>query len=382
MQIVPFQIAVPDADLANLASRLARARIPALVGGHTREEGIDPDLLRRLLQRWSGGFNWREHEDRLNRLPHFRARIGDQTIHFIHRKGTGPAPLPLILTHGWPGSFVEMERLIPLLTDPGAHGGDPADSFHVVVPSLPGFGFSPPSNTTGIGTYETAGLWRSLMEGLGYPRFGAQGGDLGAGVSAWMGHRFPQQVIGMHLNYIPGSYRPPLGDELPPLSAEEEAFLQRAAQFSDAEAAYARVQATKPYTLSIGLNDSPAGLAAWIAEKFYAWSDNAEQTITLDTLLANISLYWFTGTIGSSFRMYAEGRKRPMALTGRVMPPLGVAVFPAELPMPPRSWVERSFEVRHWNKMEAGGHFAALEQPALLAQDIRTFFRPLRKTPS
>lgn len=379
MHIEPFRIAVPDADMADLAQRLGRARVPQPVGGHAPDEGIDPAILRKLLQRWSDGFNWREHEARLNRLPQFRARIGDQVIHFIHRKGTGPAPLPLVLTHGWPGSFIEMERLIPLLADPGAHGGDPADSFDVVVPSLPGFGFSPAPGKAGIGTYETAELWRALMQGLGYERFGVQGGDLGAGVSAWLGHRFPEQVIGMHLNYIPGSYRPPMGDKMAPKSADEDAFLQRAARFSDAEGAYARVQATKPYTLSVGLNDSPAGLAAWIAEKFLAWSDQRSQTIDIDTLLANISLYWFTGTIGSSFRMYAEGRKRPMALTGRVAPPLGVALFPAELPMPPRSWVERCFDVRQWNTMAAGGHFAALEQPGLLAQDIRTFFRPLRR---
>jgi pimeloyl-ACP methyl ester carboxylesterase len=274
---------------------------------------------------------------------------------------------------------MEMERIIPLLTDPGAHGGDPADSFHVVVPSLPGFGFSPAPAAQGTGTYETAGLWRALMDGLGYPRFGAQGGDLGAGVSVWLGQRFPQQVLGMHLNYIPGSYRPPQGKGQAVPTAEEADFLQRAMQFSEEEGAYARVQATKPYTLAIGLNDSPAGLAAWIGEKFHAWSDNFDENVGLDTLLTNISLYWFTRSIGSSFRMYVEGRQRPISLTERVAPPLGVAVFPAELPMPPRSWVERCFDVQHWNTLPSGGHFAALEQPALLAEEIRTFFRPRRE---
>lgn len=378
MRIDPFRITVPQGDLEDLASRLARTRIPEPNGGHDRGQGIDPDFLRTLLQRWSSSFYWREHEARLNQLPHFLTHIGDQTIHFIHQKGVGPAPLPLVLTHGWPGSFLEIERLIPLLTDPVANGGDPADSFHVVVPTLPGFGFSPASRVAEIGTYETAALWCALMNGLGYAQFGVQGGDLGARVSAWMGYRFPQQVIGMHLNYIPASYRPQFDNALQPLTMEEEAFLKRAGHFLDAEGAYTRIQATKPYSLSIGLNDSPAGLAAWIAEKFLAWSDNFEQTIGMETLLANISLYWFTGTIGSSFRMYVEGRKRPLALTERIAPPLGVAVFPAELPMPPRSWVERCFDVRHWSEFGVGGHFAALEQPAMLAQDIRDFFRPLR----
>lgn len=377
MHIEPFQIAIPDADLADLAARLARTRMPVLATGQSHAEGIDPDFLARVLAHWSNGFDWRVHEARLNRLPQYRAHIGADAVHFIHQPGTGPAPLPLILTHGWPGSFLEMERLIPLLADPGAHGGDPADAFHVVVPSLPGFGFSSaPANT---GTYETAALWRTLMEGLGYARFGTQGGDLGAGVSTWLGQRFPDQIIGMHLNWMPGSYRPPLEHGAAPApTPDEAAFQQRAAQFTSEEGAYASVQSTKPITLAAGLNDSPAGLAAWIAEKFAAWSQDFEGTIGLDTLLTNISLYWFTQTIGTSFRMYVEGRARPLALLERIAPPLGVALLPAELPMPPRSWVERGFNLRRWTELPAGGHFAALEQPALLAEDIRAFFRPLR----
>jgi pimeloyl-ACP methyl ester carboxylesterase len=333
-----------------------------------------------VLAHWSNGFDWRAHEARLNRLPQYRARIGGDAIHFVHQPGTGPAPMPLILTHGWPGSFLEMERLIPLLADPGAHGGDPADAFHVVVPSLPGFGFS--STPASTGTYETAALWCTLMEGLGYARFGAQGGDLGAGVSAWLGQRYPDQIIGMHVNWVPGSYRPPLEDGAAPVpTLAEAAFQQRAAQFTSEEGAYASVQGTKPITLAAGLNDSPAGLAAWIAEKFAAWSQDFEGTIGLDTLLTNISLYWFTQTIATSFRMYVEGRARPLALLERIAPPLGVALSPAELPMPPRSWVERGFNVRRWTDLPAGGHFAALEAPALLAEDIRAFFRPLRARP-
>lgn len=373
MHIEPFHIAIPEADLADLQARLTRTRAAPSLAGQADSEGIDPDFLAHLLAHWRERFDWRAVEARLNRLPQFRARVQGHDIHFVHQPGTGPAPMPLVLTHGWPGSFVEMEALIPLLADPGAHGGDPADAFHVVVPSLPGFGFSSPPASKGTGPFEVAGLWADLMTGLGYPRFGAQGGDIGAGVSVWLGQRFPEQLIGMHLNYIPGSYRP-LQDGAPVTDAEQD-FLRRAADFLDRDGAYARLQATKPHTLAVALHDSPAGLAAWIAEKFQAWSD---APVALDTLLANISLYWFTGTIGSSFRMYVEGRARPLALTGRVTPPLGVALFPRELPLPPRSWVERSFDVRRWETLPAGGHFAALEQPQMLAEEIRAFFRPLR----
>ena len=374
MDIEPFSIAILDADLADLKQRLARTRRAPPLADQGWSEGIDPDHLGRLLARWQDGFDWRAVEARLNRLPQYRARIDEHTIHFVHQPGAGPDPLPLVITHGWPGSFIEMEAIIPLLADPGAHGGDPADSFHVVAPSLPGYGFSSQPTHKGIGPYETAGLWQTLMEGLGYPRFGAQGGDIGAGVSAWLGQRFPEQIIGMHLNFVPGSLRPPELDRRPP-TPEEQDYLNRMKEFQDKEGAYAHQQSTKPYTLAAGLHDSPAGLAAWIGEKFHTWT---ERDLDLDTLLANISLYWFTGTIGSSFRMYVESRARPMAPQEAVKPPLGVALFPGEIAMPPRSWVERCFDVRRWEQMPAGGHFAALEQPQLLAEEIRAFFRPLR----
>lgn len=376
MQIDPFRIAIPEPALADLQARLARTRRAPPIAAQGASEGIDPDFLDRLLAHWHERFDWRAVEARLNGLPHYRARIQEHDIHFVHQPGAGPAPLPLVLTHGWPGSFLEMEAIIPLLADPGAHGADPADAFHVVAPSLPGFGFSSQPTHKGTGAHETAGLWRALMAGLGYPRFGAQGGDIGAGVSAWLGQRFPDQVIGMHLNYIPGSYRPPQDAAQAPPTDEEQDFLRRAAAFLEHEGAYARLQGTKPHTLAVGLHDSPAGLAAWIGEKFQSWTD---RPLDLDTVLANVSLYWFTESIGSSLRMYVEGRARPLALQERIRPPLGVALFPRELPMPPRSWVERGFDLRRWQTMPAGGHFAALEQPQLLAEEIRTFFRPLRR---
>jgi len=273
--------------------------------------------------------------------------------------------------------------IIALLADPGSHGGDPADAFHVVVPSLPGYTLSAAPQRVGVGPYEIAGLWSELMTGLGYGQFGAQGGDIGAGVSTWLGVRFPERMTGIHLNYIPGSYRPPMVEGAPPLTDEESRYLQRAADFGAAEGAYAQIQRTKPQTLAVGLNDSPAGLLAWMAEKFFTWSDPQgaqEPVIERDTLLTNAALYWFTGCIGSSFRQYVEGSKRPLVFASgeRIEPPLGVAVFPAELPMPPRSWVERCYNVQRWSLMPKGGHFAALEQPELLANDIRAFFRPLR----
>lgn len=378
MSIEPFRIAIPDADLADLHARLQRTRIAADIEGQGWSQGIEPGFLRDLLRYWAKGFDWRAQEARLNRLPHYLARTGEHSIHFVHQPGTGPSPMPLVLTHGWPGSFIEFERILPLLADPGAHGGDPADSFHVVVPSLPGYGFSSPPRHKGVGTFTTAQLWAELMTVLGYQRFGAQGGDLGAGVSAWLGQRFPERVIGMHLNFIPGSYQPPQGDGHPALTPEEEDFKQRQSAWQQKEGAYAHMQGTKPYTAASALNDSPAGLAAWIGEKFHAWSEDFDGTIPLDTLLTDISLYWFTQSIGPSFQMYVEGQAKPMKLEQKVQVPLGVAAFPAEIAMPPRSWVERGFEVHRWTEMPAGGHFAALEQPALLAEEIRAFFRPWR----
>lgn len=383
MLIEAITLDFPQTDLDDLHQRLARTRLPGTLQGQGWSEGMDLDVLSDLLGYWATGFDWSAQQAQLNQLPHYQTTLGEQRIHFIHQPGTGPAPLPLVLSHGWPGSFLEMQRIIPLLADPASHGGDPADAFHVVVPSLPGYTLSPAPTCKGTGPYEIAGLWRALMAGLGYARFGAQGGDIGAAVSTWLGVRFPDALAGIHLNYVPGAYRPPLGDGEPPLTAGEQAFLDRSAAFAASEGAYAQLHRTKPQTLAVGLNDSPAGLAAWMAEKFYAWTDSGgllEPVISRDTLLGNITLYWLTGCIGSSLRQYVEGSQRPLQFASgqRVEVPLGVALFPGELPMPPRSWLQRCFDVQHWSPQAKGGHFAALEQPQLLAEDIRAFFRPLR----
>lgn len=377
MDIRPFVIAVPEEQLAALKVRLRQTRWPAPFAGGW-DYGAAPEFVQHLSEYWEQTFDWRAREAQLNRLPQYRALVGGQGIHFIHQPGTGPAPLPLVLTHGWPGSFVEMERLVPLLADPGSRGGDPADAFDVVVPSLPGFGFSDAPLGPGVNSRQIARLWAELMGGLGYERFGAQGGDIGAGVSTWLGFDHPERVLGLHLNYIPGSYRPPLGDQPP--TAEEATFLEQVAAWNVEEGGYGHIQGTRPQTLAYGLSDSPAGLAAWIAEKFRAWTDREGRGVSTEALLTNISLYWFTNTTGSSVRLYRENRLAPLHFGPgeRVRPPLSVALFPRELPMPPRSWVERVYDVRRWTRMPRGGHFAAMEEPEVLAADIRAAFRPFR----
>ena len=334
MNITPFTIRVGDEQINDLRRRLDATRWP---GGSLDQgddgwaEGTSQAFLRRLVEHWRTEFDWRRQEKRLNGLPHFLADVDGLRVHFVHQRGQGPSPLPLILTHGWPGSFVEMEQIIPFLADPGAHGGDPADAFHVVVPSLPGYGFSQPPSQPGVGPQRIAHTWAKLMAGLGYGRFGAQGGDWGASVSTWLAHRYPDRVAGLHLNFIPGSYRPPTGVGQPPQTPEEKAFLATAERWRESEGAYGRIQGTKPRSLAYGLTDSPAGLAGWIVEKFRAWSDcdgDVERHFTMERLLTNISLYWFTGTIGSSVRLYLEGRLQPVhfAAGERVAPPLGCVV--------------------------------------------------------
>jgi pimeloyl-ACP methyl ester carboxylesterase len=382
MRVEKFRIAVPDAELADLRDRLARVRWPDQLDGVGWDWGTDLTYLRALVAYWRDSFDWRAREAELNRLPQFMAELDDHRIHFVHQRGQGPAPLPLVVTHGWPGSFVEMTKILPLLTDPGSHGGDPSDAFDVVVPSLPGYGFSSRPGRPGTNVFAIAGLWSRLMTGLGYSRFGAQGGDWGASVTTCLGKLFPGALAGIHLNFIPGSYQPPLGDgEI--LSDAEKDFVARRAVWLDQEGGYGHIQGTKPQTLAYGLADSPVGLAAWIVEKFRSWADcggDVERVFSKDELLTNIAVYWFTQTIGSSLRLYREGRAAPLRFAPgeRVAVPVGVAHLPHEIPMPPRRWVERVYDVVRWTELPRGGHFAALEQPELLAQDIRAFFRPLR----
>jgi pimeloyl-ACP methyl ester carboxylesterase len=383
MNVQPFKIQVPQATLDDLQERLTRVRWPDEILDSGWDYGANLAYMKELADYWQTKFNWRAQEEALNKFHHFRAEVDGLGIHFIHERGKGPSPLPLIITHGWPGSFVEMLKIIPLLIDPERHGGDPADSFDVVVPSLPGFGFSDRPVKSGMNLFRMAELWKQLMLGLGYQRFAAQGGDFGASVSTLLGFGYPENLLGIHLNFIPGSYRPYLGPGVRELSEVEKQFLADADQWYLAEGGYSHIQRTKPQTLSYGLNDSPAGLAAWIIEKFREWGDcggNVERRFTKDELLTNVMIYWATETIHSSTCLYYETRKAPLHFKHgeQIRVPCGVAHFPKEAPFPPREWVERFYNVQHWTEMPRGGHFAALEEPALLVDDIRAFFRPWR----
>jgi pimeloyl-ACP methyl ester carboxylesterase len=340
--------------------------------------------MKEIVDYWQTRFDWRTQETALNEFRHFRADVDGSTIHFIHERGRGPQPMPLVITHGWPGSFVEMLKIIPQLTDPASHGGDAEDSFDVVVPSLPGYGFSSRPAQPGMNAFRIAELWVNLMAGLGYNRFAAQGGDWGASVTTCLGLKHSANLFGLHLNYIPGSYKPFLGSGAHALSTTETAFLEAEANWSHVEGGYGHAQATKPQTLAFGLNDSPAGLAAWIIEKFRGWSDcngDVEKRFTKDELLTNVMIYWTTETIHSSMRLYYEARGRPLHFKNgeSVQSPCAVAKFLKEAPFPPREWIERGYNLQRWTEFPTGGHFAAMEEPGLLAEDIRAFFRPLRR---
>jgi pimeloyl-ACP methyl ester carboxylesterase len=381
MQYEPFMITIPQTDLDDLAERLARTRWPDEVAGAGWDHGTNRAYLQELVDYWRTRFDWRAQERALNTLHHYRAEVDGLSVHFIHERGKGPNPFPLIITHGWPSTFVEMLKIIPRLTDPASYGGDPADAFDVVVPSLPGYGFS--DHVIQRGSWRTDERWAALMPGLGYERFGAQGGDVGADVTTALGRFFPEQVAGIHLNSDLAWPSPmPASAEL---SEEEREYLARCEHWEKEEGAYRHQQHTRPQTLAYGLNDSPAGLAAWIVEKYYAWSDcggEVENRFTKDELLTNISMYWFTQSISSSIRGYYQGGQYTTSTQPlkRVSVPTGVAVFPGEylIGRVPRAWAERSYNIQHWTEMPRGGHFAALEEPDLLVEDIRAFFRTLR----
>jgi len=384
MATEPFRIQVPDDVLRDLRERLARTRFPDEIPGSDWTYGANLAYLRELVAYWRDRYDWRAAESRLNRFAQFRARVGNLGIHFIHERGRGPNPLPLVITHGWPGSVAEFVDVIGPLTDPAAHGGDAADAFDVVAPSMPGYGFSDHPIEPGMDPERIAALWVELMRGLGYERFGAQGGDWGAMVSTDLGLRHPREVVGIHLNMVIALPDDRKNPDLTGVTQEEMVGLIEAQQFLKEETGYQRIQGTKPQTLAYALNDSPAGLAAWIIEKFRTWSDcggDIERRFTKDQLLTNVMLYWVPQTANSSCRLYYEtihADKFPPA-GFRVEVPTGCAIFPKELVKPPRRWAERMYNVQRWTPMPSGGHFAAMEEPKLLVDDIRAFFRPLRK---
>lgn len=382
-EVRPFEINVGEPILEDLRRRLGASRWPVEDLREPWHYGPPVPYMKQVVDFWLHEYDWRAQESQLNAFPHFQTEIDGQRIHFIHQPGVGPDPLPIVLTHGWPGSFVEMLRILPLLTDPASHGSRPEDAFTVVVPSIPGHGFSD-ANLAGRMDYSVvADLWAKLMKRLGYPLFGVQGGDWGSWISAATALQHPDRVLGVHLNYLSTRFRPGVSPADAPVTEEEQDYLDRVARWAEAEGAYISIQATKPLTLAYGLSDSPVGLAAWLLEKFRAWSDckdNPEEAIPLDQLLTNVMIYWVTNTAQSAARFYSGSREQPFHLPPgvKIEPPCGVALFPRELPMPPRSWAERAFNVQRWTHLPRGGHFAALEQPELLAEEVRAFFRPLR----
>lgn len=356
-------------------------RWPDEVDGAGWDYGTNLGYLRGLVEYWRDGFVWREQEAKLNEFAHFKTEIDGLGIHFIHERGKGPNPTPLLLTHGWPDSFYRFHKIIPMLTDPERFGGRAEDSFDVVVPSIPGYGFSERPKERGVDDAKTADIFAKLMTNvLGYRKFGAHGGDVGSGVTEKLANSRPESVSAIHLTDIPYIHLFTVSPE--DLSEAEREYLRRGHQWSSEEGAYAMLQSTKPQTPTYALNDSPVGLAAWIVEKFRAWSDcggDIEKSYTKDELLTNITIYWATETVGSSFRMYYEpggsGGWGGSNNEGKSEVPTGVAIFPKDIVPAPREFGERIFNVKRWTEMPRGGHFAALEEPELLAEDLRAFFR-------
>jgi microsomal epoxide hydrolase len=378
-----FKLKVPDEAIADLRERLARARFPDHAPGEPWAYGTDLGYLRELVEYWRTDFDWRAEEARLNTLPQYKTPLCGIDLHFLHVPGRGPVPCPLLLLHGWPGSVFEFLELIPRLTDPARFGGDPEDAFTVVAPSLPGYGLSFKPGQSRFGIEEMADCVAELMhDSLGYTRFAAQGGDWGALTVSRLGYAHPEKLIGIHLNLLAAG-RDPTTVAGP--TADEKAYFEEFAAWQREGTGYQWIQGTRPQTLAFALTDSPVGLAAWIVEKFRAWSDcggDLESAFERDRLLANISFYWFTGAIGSSFWPYYAVRHRPWPIpAGRTIEvPMGYARFPAEIMRPPRSLAERTYtDIRRWSVMQRGGHFAALEQPEALANEVREFFRPLRR---
>jgi pimeloyl-ACP methyl ester carboxylesterase len=377
--IRPFQIDIPQAALDDLRDRLARTRWPDQLPGAGWEAGVPLGYLKDLAGYWATGYDWRAAEAQLNEFPQFTTIIDGQNVHFLHVRSAEPGALPLIITHGWPGSVAEFVNIIGPLTDPASHGGDPADAFHVVAPSLPGFGFSGPVHHPGWGTGRVARAWAELMNRLGYHRYGAQGGDTGAIVSPELGRIDPGHVIGVHVNNL-GTF--PSGDpaELAGLTESDQERLTLMDRWGREMSGYAIVQSTRPQTLSYALTDSPAGQLAWIVEKFKEWTDPAaalpEDAIDRDLILTDVSVYWLTATAGSSARIYYEDTATWGKAKQRSSVPTGVAVFPMDITIRPLA--ERDHNVVHWAEFGRGGHFAAMEAPDLLVGDVREFFRQFR----
>ena len=384
--MTPFTVDVPQSDLDDLRDRLVRTRWAGDFGGDSWDYGTNGVYLRELVDYWLNGYDWRATERAINAFANFREDVSGTPIHFIHERGKGPNPIPLVLTHGWPWTFWDFKKVIGPLTDPSAYGGDAKDAFDVIVPSLPGYGFSTPA-TRGIAYWEIADLWVELMDRLGYGKFGAVGGDWGAFVSAQLGHKYADRMLGVHIQLLV-----PLdiaaGGDLPTpedFAPDERPWIEEAARFRAGEYGYALLQKTKPRTHSFSANDSPAGLLAWIVEKRRTWSGcggDVERCFSKDELIDTAMIYWITQSFGSAARLYYESAIRPWTPSHQRRPvveaPTAVPVFPDEVMHQPRKWAERYYNLQRWTPMPGGGHFGPMEQPETLVSDIRAFFGSLR----
>jgi pimeloyl-ACP methyl ester carboxylesterase len=377
----PFSIHVAEDVLDDLRARLRGVRWPDEIPNSGWLYGTNLAYMKALVTYWREVYDWRQHEALLNGFKQYMVPLGGVDLHFIHEPGHGPHPMPLLLSHGWPGSVLEFHKLIPLLTDPARFGGDPADAFTVIAPSLPGYGFSFRPDQPRFHVDAIADLFAQLMtDVLGYRRFGAQGGDWGASITSLLGLNYADRVAAIHLNLL--MLRRDISAPAHPTD-EERTYLEDLRQWLNEETGYQWIQGTRPQTLAYGLTDSPIGLAAWVIEKFRTWSDcggDVERRFTKDELLTNVMIYWVTGAINASFWPYYARRREPWPIPEgvRVEVPTAYAAFPREIVRPPRPWAERVYNIQRWTPMPAGGHFAALEEPEALAADLRAFFRGLR----
>jgi len=376
-EIRPFRIDIPQADLDELRARLESTRWPDQVPDSGWDYGIPLDYVQQLAEYWRTSYDWRVHEQALNAFAQFTTGIDGQRVHFLHVSSPEPDAIPLIMTHGWPGSIVEFINIIGPLTNPRAHGADPADAFHLVVPSIPGYGFSGPTQDRGWNVHRIAQAWDELMRRLGYQRYGAQGGDWGSAISRELGLIAGDHIIGVHLNML----FPWVPEEATDLTDAERSRVETMRRFRATGIGYGAIQSTRPQTLAYGLTDSPAGQLAWIAEKFGEWTDDGlpDEAVDRDQLLTNIMVYWLTRTAGSSARLYYEAARSGSFGPPKVSTaPTGLAVFAREIARPIRRFAELSNNIVHWTEFDRGGHFAAMEQPDLLVGDVRAFFRTLR----
>lgn len=377
-----FLIEASDEDLEKLHQKLKSIKWADSRNDSSWEFGTSKTVLKSFVDYWIEGYDWKSQEREINSYPQFKCRIDDVDIHFFHVRGKGKNPMPIILTHGWPDSFIRYQKVIPLLTDPERFGRSPNDSFDVVIPSLPGFGFSSLPDSRGLNNADIADLWKKLMtEKLGYNKFGALGGDIGSGVTRYLASKYPEFLTAIHLTDVGIIKDIAFASNNDNLSQEEIQYKQTALQWISQEGAYMSIQSTKPQTLAYAISDSPIGLAAWILEKFYSWSDcngNFENRYTIDELLNNIMVYWLGNSIGTSIRMYYENT-HSLPKLGKIEVPTGLAIFPKDVLLPPRKWVENNLNLIHWTEMPQGGHFTAMEAPELFAEDVMTFYRKFRK---